>query len=84
MIGQVNYGSVHTVFLGGGLINQVWMHTWFGCTPGFLKLLCLVHWYVRVQCDIAVCDWLKKFYGFSTFQLLYITLAVDRVDGHGL
>ena len=30
------------------------------------------------------CDWLNKFYGFSHFYLLYMTLTVNKMDGHGL
>ena len=30
-------------------------------------------------------DWLNKSYGIFTFQLLYMpTLAIDKMDGHGL
>ena len=31
-----------------------------------------------------MCDQLNKFYGFSAFQLLYMTFAIDKMDGHGL
>ena len=31
-----------------------------------------------------MCDWLNKFYDFSAFDLLYMTLAIDKMDGHGL
>ena len=33
---------------------------------------------------LTVCDWLKKFYGFSAFQLLYMALAINKMDEHGL
>ena len=31
-----------------------------------------------------MCDWLTSFIAFSFFQLLYMTLAIDKMDGHGL
>ena len=36
---------------------------------------------MKEKCDIAVCDWLNKFY---SFQLLYMTPAIDKMDGRGL
>ena len=30
-----------------------------------------------------MCDWSSKFYGFPCSQLLCMTLAVDKMDGHG-
>ena len=32
----------------------------------------------------GLCDWLNKFYGFSCFQLLYMTLTINKMDGRGL
>ena len=38
----------------------------------------------KIWCDQTMCDWLNKFYGFSCFQLLlYMTLAVDKMDDCG-
>ena len=39
---------------------------------------------VRVCVSSPVYDWLNKFCIFSLLQLLYITLAVDKMDGRGL
>ena len=30
-----------------------------------------------------MCDWFNKFYGFPYSQLFYMTLAIDKMDGHG-
>ena len=29
-----------------------------------------------------MCDWLNKFHGFSLLLIIYMTLVVDRMDGH--
>ena len=31
-----------------------------------------------------MCDWLNKFYSFFTFQLLYMILAIQKMDGRPL
>ena len=31
-----------------------------------------------------MCDCLNKFYGFPCLQLLIMTLAINKMDGHGL
>ena len=36
-----------------------------------------------IWCDIDVCDWLNKCYGFSLFSFS-MTLAVDKMDVRGL
>ena len=35
---------------------------------------------MQTEFQLAVCDWLNKFHGFS---LLLITLAIDKMDGRG-
>ena len=37
-----------------------------------------------IWCGVDVCDWLNKLYGFFAFQLLYMTLAIDKINGCGL
>ena len=62
--------------------------------PGFLKLLWFTCQYVCLypppralrigDVILIMCDWLNKFYSFSASQLLYMTLVIDKMDGHGL
>ena len=69
------------------------------CVPGFLKLLWFMRQYVYVcvcppprpliisgmiWCDIDCVIGYTSFTAFSCSQLLYMTLVVDKMDGHGL